>query len=74
MVSTRYRIKGVADRSGFGACDVRYYEEIELPPESTRTPAGYRLYDDHVLERLASISRAKQLGCNLDEIADLTVA
>jgi len=53
---------------------MRYYEEIGLPPEAIRTPAGYRLYDDQTLERLAFISRAKQLGCTLDEIADLTGA
>ena len=74
MVSTSYKIKVVAERSGFSAATLRYYEEIGLLPESTRTPAGYRLYDDHTLDRLAFISRAKQLGCSLDEIADLTVA
>ena len=26
--------------------------------ESTRAPAGYRMYDDHTLQRLALISRA----------------
>ncbi len=67
-------IKDVACRSGFSAATLRYYEEIGLLPEATRTPAGYRLYDDRTLERLAFISRAKQLGCSLDEIADLTVA
>jgi MerR family copper efflux transcriptional regulator len=47
---------------------------IGLLPESARTRAGYRLYDDHTLNRLAFIARAKQLGCSLDEIADLTTA
>ncbi len=73
-VSTSYKIKDVADRSGFSAATLRYYEEIGLLPEASRTPAGYRLYDDHTLDRLAFIARAKQLGCTLDEIADLTVA
>ena len=73
-MSTGYKIKDVAERSGFTAATLRYYEEIGLLPEATRTPAGYRLYDDHTLDRLAFISRAKQLGCTLDEIADLTVA
>jgi len=73
-VSTSYKIKDVADRSGFSAATLRYYEEIGLLPEASRTPAGYRLYDDQTLERLAFISRAKQLGCTLDEIADLTGA
>ncbi len=69
-----YRIKDVAMRSGFTAATLRYYEEVGLLPESARTPAGYRLYDDRTLERLAFIARAKQLGCSLDEIADLTLA
>ena len=73
-VPTSYKIKDVADRSGFTAATLRYYEEIGLMPEPSRTPAGYRLYDDHTLDRLAFISRAKQLGCTLDEIADLTIA
>ena len=74
VVRTSYKIKDVADRSGFTAATLRYYEEIGLLPEATRTPAGYRLYDDHTLDRLAFIARAKQLGCTLDEIGDLTVA
>ena len=74
VVSTSYKIKDAAERSGFSAATLRYYEEIGLLPESARTPAGYRTYDDHTLQRLAFISRAKQLGCSLDEIADLTVA
>lgn len=73
-MSTGYKIKDVADRSGFTATTLRYYEEIGLLPEATRTPAGYRLYDDHTLDRLAFVARAKQLGCTLDEITDLTVA
>ncbi|MCU1398843.1 MAG: transcriptional regulator, MerR family [Acidimicrobiales bacterium] len=74
QVTTAYRIKDVADRSGFSAATLRYYEEIGLLPTSLRTPAGYRTYDDRTLERLAFIARAKQLGCTLDEIAELTLA
>ncbi|HEX2783070.1 MAG TPA: MerR family transcriptional regulator [Ilumatobacteraceae bacterium] len=73
-MTTAYRIKDIADRSGFTAATLRYYEGIGLLPESNRSPAGYRLYDDHTLDRLAFIARAKQLGCSLDEIADLTIA
>jgi MerR family copper efflux transcriptional regulator len=68
------RIKEVAERSGFSAPTLRYYEEIGLLPEPARTPAGYRSYDEATVERLAFIARAKQLGCSLDEIADLTTA
>jgi MerR family copper efflux transcriptional regulator len=73
-VTTGYQIKDVAERSGFTAATLRYYEDIGLLPPSGRSPAGYRLYDDRVLDRLAFISRAKQLGCTLDEIADLSLA
>jgi DNA-binding transcriptional MerR regulator len=69
-VST-YTIGEVADRSGFTASALRYYEGIGLVTPSTRTDAGYRVYDDHTLARLAFIARAKQLGCSLNEIIDL---
>ena len=35
------------------------------------TKSGYRLYDDHTVNRLAFIARAKHLGCSLEEITDL---
>lgn len=69
-VST-YTIGETAERSGFSASALRYYEGIGLVEPSTRTEAGYRLYDDDTLARLAFIARAKRLGCSLDEITDL---
>lgn len=66
-----YTIGQVAERSGFTASALRYYEGIGLVEPSTRTEAGYRLYDERALARLAFIARAKQLGCSLEEIADL---
>lgn len=68
------KIKDVADRSGFSAPTLRYYEEIGLLPVPARTPSGYRSYDEHTLDRLAFIARAKQLGCTLEEISDLATA
>jgi DNA-binding transcriptional MerR regulator len=69
-----YRIQEVSERSGFSAATLRYYEGIGLVPPPARTPAGYRVYDDATLERLAFVARAKQLGCTLDEIAELNTA
>ena len=66
-----YTIGQVAERSGVPATALRYYEGIGLVPPAGRTDAGYRLYDDTTLARLAFIARAKQLGCTLEEIADL---
>jgi DNA-binding transcriptional MerR regulator len=74
IVTTGYKIKELADRSGFTPTTLRYYEEIGLLPPAQRTPAGYRVYDDSAVDRLGFIARAKQLGCTLDEIADLATA
>ncbi len=42
----------VAERSGFSASALCYYEGIGLVAPSTRTEAGYRLYDDRSLNQL----------------------
>ena len=74
MTQGRYRIAEVAQRTGFSTPTLRYYEDIGLLPPADRTPAGYRLYDERAIERLTFISRAKQLGCTLEEITDLAEA
>ena len=66
-----YTIGEVAERSGFSASALRYYEGIGLVEPERRSDAGYRVYDDRTLARLAFIARAKQLGCSLEEISDL---
>ncbi len=73
-MTSEYKIKDVAERTGFTPATLRFYEEIGLLPTAARTEAGYRLYDDDTVERLAFIARAKQLGCSLDEIAGLVTA
>jgi MerR family transcriptional regulator, copper efflux regulator len=66
-----FTIGQVAARTGFSASALRYYEEQGLLAPAARTEAGYRVYDDNALRRLAFIARAKQLGCTLEEITDL---
>jgi DNA-binding transcriptional MerR regulator len=73
-MSTALRIAEVADRAGITPATVRYYERIGVLPPAPRGGNGYRRYDEHTVERLAFINRAKQLGCTLDEIADLATA
>ena len=68
------KIKDVAAATGFTTATLRYYEQIGLLPEATRTPSGYRTYDERTIARLAFIARAKQLGCTLEEITGLTTA
>jgi DNA-binding transcriptional MerR regulator len=71
LIVSTYTIGEVAERSGFSASALRYYEGIGLVAPAARTEAGYRIYDDHTLARLAFINRAKQLGCSLEDITDL---
>jgi DNA-binding transcriptional MerR regulator len=68
---TTYTIGETADRTGFSASTLRYYEGIGLAGPAARTSAGYRLYDEDGIARLAFVARAKQLGCTLEEIGDL---
>ena len=73
-MGTTFKIAETAARSGFNPSTLRYYEHLGLVPAAGRTGAGYRLYDEGSLARLAFISRAKQLGCTLEEITDLVTA
>lgn len=66
-----YTIGQVAERSGFSASALRFYEQYGLLTPVDRTEAGYRLYDDASLARLRFIARAKDLGCTLEEVAEL---
>jgi MerR family redox-sensitive transcriptional activator SoxR len=58
----------VAQRSGFAASAVRYYERLGLI-SSTRTSGGQRRYQRNVLRRLAFIRAARNIGLTLDEVA-----
>lgn len=64
-------ITEVAQRSGFAASALRYYEEQGLI-SAGRTPRGRRHYERAVLRRLAFIRAASNVGLSLEEIrADL---
>lgn len=65
-----FSISQVAERTGFPASTLRFYEQSGLVrPE--RTASGYRSYDDRDVELLAFIGRAKGFGLSLDEITEL---
>lgn len=50
---------------------IRYYERNALLADPGRTPAGYRIYDEHDVERVRFIRKAQKLGFTLKEIAVL---
>ena len=62
------RIGEIAAIGGVPAKTIRFWEERRLLPEPTRTPAGYRMYDAAVIDRLAFIRSAQAAGFTLDEI------
>lgn len=70
----RYRIAEAAERSGFAATTLRFYEDEGVLAPASRSAAGYRMYDDRDVERLRLIARAKELGCTLEEIRGLVEA
>ncbi|HYN09718.1 MAG TPA: MerR family DNA-binding protein [Vicinamibacterales bacterium] len=60
-----------AQRSGIPAHTIRFYEEQKLVSRAARSPAGYRLYSDRVLDELRFIRRAQGLGLTLDETREI---
>lgn len=65
------RIGELADRIGVTTKAIRFYERIGLLPDPTRTPSGYRSYEEVDAERLVFIKTAQRLGLSLDEIKEI---
>lgn len=65
------RIGELATRSGLPVKTIRYYSDIGVLPEATRTPAGYRTYDDSALDRVAFVRAAQAIGLTLGEIRQI---
>ena len=65
------KIGEVAKLSGVGIEALRFYEKSGLLERPARTEAGYRLYNEETLERLAFIRRAQVLGFSLAEIKQI---
>ena len=65
------RVAELADTVGVTPDTVRYYERIGLLPAPSRTPAGYRIYDESAVDRLRFIQGAQRIGLRLTDIAQL---
>jgi MerR family copper efflux transcriptional regulator len=61
----------LAARSGIPPKTLRYYEDIGLLPAPARTAAGYRDFDDTVIDRLGFIRSAQAIGLSLGEIRSI---
>lgn len=57
--------------SGVSAKMIRHYEDIGLIPETNRTFANYRIFDQSAVNTLLFIKRARSLGFSMKKIAKL---
>lgn len=71
MVDQVWTVGQVAHDFDVTVRTLHHYDEIGLLTPSERSLAGYRLYTEADLERLATIVVYRRLGFALDEIADL---
>jgi DNA-binding transcriptional MerR regulator len=65
------RIGEVATRTGTPIKTIRYYEEIGVLRAPTRSPSGYRDFDNDVIDRLHFIRSGKAVGFSLNEIREI---
>jgi MerR family copper efflux transcriptional regulator len=68
MAQRGLTIGAAARGAGVTRKAVRVYEAKGLLPAAARTVTGYRLYDEHDVELLTFIRRARALGLHLDDI------
>ena len=61
----------VAKQAGVGVDTIRFYEKQSLLGKPSRTPGGYRTYDESTIRVLQFILHAKHLGFTLREIKQL---
>lgn len=63
-----YSIGELARLMGLTVKTIRYYSEIGLVPEASRTSSGYRRYDDAGMARLELVRTLRDLGIDLAAI------
>ncbi len=66
-----YQVKQVVAISGVSVRTLHHYDQIGLLKPASVSPAGYRLYSQHDLEKLQHILFYKELDFNLEEIRHL---
>jgi MerR family redox-sensitive transcriptional activator SoxR len=66
----RMSIGEVASEAGIRPSAIRYYEKLGVLPRAARV-SGRRQYDEAVVDRLAIVRFAKQVGFTMDEVRDL---
>ncbi|WP_336048424.1 MerR family transcriptional regulator [Streptomyces sp. CA2R101] len=67
-VTTLYSIGELSRRTGLSVRTIRFYSDSGVVAPTTRSPAGYRLYDLDALLRLELLCTLRELGMNLATI------
>lgn len=68
---TALTVSQAAKRFGLSRSTLLYYDSIGLLTPSARSPAGYRLYSDADLERLAAIRVYREAGIPLEDVGEI---
>ena len=71
MADNNFSIGRLARETGCKVQTIRYYEQIGLMPEPSRTSGNQRRYDPTHVERLAFIRHSRELGFSLVAIRQL---
>ncbi|MFJ8863774.1 MerR family transcriptional regulator [Streptomyces sp. NPDC102451] len=67
-VTTLYSIGELSRRTGLSVRTIRFYSDSGVVAPTTRSPAGYRLYDLDALLRLELLRTLRELGMGLPTI------
>jgi len=67
----RLNIGALSKAAGVKVVTVRYYENVKLMPQPSRTAGNYRVYKPEHLHRLRFIRRCRDLGFTLDQVREL---
>lgn len=71
MKPGEYTIGRLGEATGCKVQTIRYYEEIGLMPQPSRTAGNQRRYGPKHVERLGFIRHSRQLGFSLESIRSL---
>lgn len=66
-----YTIGKVATLADVSADTLRYYEKERLIAPTSKTAAGYRLYNDDAVRRIRFIKHAQHCGFSLSDVKEL---
>lgn len=65
------QIGQLAKHTGVSGDTLRFYEKVGLLQPSSRSEAGYRLYNQEAVSRVHFIIKGKRIGLTLEEIQEL---